>query len=57
MRFVAHHIALVHSAESDALSDGMLELMAPSSSRSHILSRLREAVQRGKSDEEVARNA
>lgn len=55
MRFVVHHSALLYPAESEALIDEEHELLAPSSSRSHVLSSLHESVHRGELDADVAR--
>ena len=55
MRFVVHHTALLDLAESEALIDEKHELLAPSSSRSHVLSSLHEAVHLGVLDAEAAR--
>jgi len=55
MRLVVHHTVLLHLAESDALVSEEHELLAPSSSRSHVLSMLHEEVHRGELDAEVAR--
>jgi len=55
MRFVVHHSALLYLAESEALIDEEHELLAPSSSRSHVLSSLHESVHRGELDADVAR--
>lgn len=55
MRFVVHHTALLHLAESEASVAEQHELLAPSSSRSHVLSRLHEEVHHGELDAEVAR--
>lgn len=55
MRYVVHHTALLYLAESEALIDEQHELLSPSSSRSHVLSSLHEAVHRGELDTATAR--
>ena len=55
MRFVVHHTALLRLAESGASIIDEHELLAPSASRSHVLSMLHEAVDRGELSVEVAR--
>lgn len=55
MRFVVHHTALLYLAESGALISDEHELLAPSSSRSHVLSMLHEDVHRGELEAEAAR--
>ena len=55
MRFVLHHSALLHLAEADARIAEEHRLLAPSSSRSHVLSRLHERVHLGDMRAERAR--
>ncbi len=55
MRFVLHHTALLQLAATDARIAPEHELLAPSSSRSHVLSMLHEAVHGGELDAEDAR--
>ena len=54
MRFVLHHSALLYLAEADARIAEEHELLAPSSSRSHVLSRLHERVHLGDMAAEMA---
>ena len=55
MRFVLHHSALLHLAGADQHIPDEHELLAPSSSRSHVLSILHERVHAGDLDAAVAR--
>ena len=55
MRLVVHHSALLALARSGAAVSAEHQLLAPSSSRSHVLSRLHEEVHRGELDAGVAR--
>ena len=55
MRFVLHHSALLHLAEADTRITAVHELLAPSSSRSHVLALLHERVHHGDMEAEVAR--
>ncbi len=54
-RFVVHHDALLHLATTTATLAGGHELLAPTSVRSHLLSRLHESVHRGELTAAVAR--
>jgi indolepyruvate ferredoxin oxidoreductase alpha subunit len=55
MRFVLHHSALLHLAEADQHVADAHELLAPSSSRSHVLSLLHQRVHAGDLDPAAAR--
>lgn len=55
MRLVVHHSALLHLAATDARIAEEHELLAPSASRSHVLSSLHQAVYRRELGAEVAR--
>lgn len=54
MRYVVRHDALLLLADSEARVDRKHELLAPSSSRSHVLSLLHERVHRGELGADVA---